>query len=126
MILFFVPEISVLSEFRMRLFSSLLKCVFPASTKIFSKYGVVANGLLPIQVTLLGIVIEDKAVQPENASAPIEVKLLGDSNVTLVKLVQLANAIMPISVTVFGMMIEVKLVQSRKVAQPIKVSELGD
>ena len=51
-------------------------------------------------VTLSGIVILVKLLQPSNAQSPILVTLLGI--VTLVKLVQPSNAQLPILVTLFG------------------------
>jgi hypothetical protein len=75
--LFWVPDINVLSEFRIKLFPSLRKCVLPAATCIVSKFGVLVNGFEPIEVTLLGMVIEVKPVQPLNAHDPIDVTLFG-------------------------------------------------
>ena len=64
MMLFIVPTIRVLPEFLMRLFPSLRKCVFPAETDIVSRLLQEVKGLVSILVTLFGMVIEVKLVQP--------------------------------------------------------------
>jgi hypothetical protein len=84
--LFPMPAITLLYEFRIRLFPSLRKCVLPVSTSMVSKFGVFINGFILIDVTLFGMVMEVKLVQPQNAQSSIVV-------------------------TLFGMVIEVKLVQ---------------
>ena len=56
-----------------------------------------AKVLALISVTPLGIVIEDKPAQPENASLPIEVIVLG--MLTAVRLVQFAKASSAMAVT---------------------------
>ena len=89
MTLFLVPEISSLFEFLMRQFPSLLKYVFPDATVIVSRFGVDAKGLRPILVTLDGIFIDVRLLQPSNASCPILVTL--DGMVTDVRLVQPRN-----------------------------------
>ena len=62
------------------------------------------GGVVALQYTLA------KLLQLENALLPIEVTLLGI--VTLVKLLQLENALLPIEVTLFGIVTLVKQVQS--------------
>jgi hypothetical protein len=78
---------------------------------MFSKFGVYVNGLPSIVVTLLGMMILAKAVQCLNAEYAIVVKLLGDSNVTLAKLMHTAKAKLPIVVTLFGIVMEVIVVK---------------
>ena len=77
-----------------------------------------AKALIPISVTLLGILIDTKEAQPLNACLPILVIVSG--NVTDTKEVHLLNALLGlentlavlplISVTVFGMVIAVNAV----------------
>ncbi len=54
-----------------------------------------------MDLTLLGIVMDVRPVQPKNALFPIEVTLLG--MVTDVKAVQFSNALSPTAVRPFGM-----------------------
>jgi xanthosine utilization system XapX-like protein len=90
------------------------------------------NALSPIIVTLLGIVIEVKLVQFLKVSLPISVKLLGDSNVTVVKAAHPKNAPSTeppshpfIVVTLFGMVMDVKDVQPRNAPPSIVVTLFG-
>jgi hypothetical protein len=70
-------------------------------------------------VTLLGITIFVKLVQPSNALMPMLVTLSG--MVILVKLVQFLNALLPMVVTLFGMVILVKLMQPLNAISGIEV-----
>ena len=74
-------------------------------------------------VTLFGIVIEVKPVQPENALPPMLVTLLGI--VTEVKAVQSENVQSPMLVTPLGIVTEVKAVQPEKAQSPMLVTPLG-
>ena len=71
------------------------------------------NAPTPIEVTLLGMLIEVRPLQPENARiSPIEVTLLG--MVIEVRLLQSQNALSPIEVTLLGMLIEVRPTRSNR------------
>jgi hypothetical protein len=79
------------------------------------------NAPPPIMSTVFGMEIDVKLVQPANAPRPIIVRLLGDSNITVVRLVQFSNAPpaanpicsswILIEVTLFGIVMEVNAVQ---------------
>jgi len=75
---------------------------------IFDKFGMVANALLPIVVTVSGIRIEVK-LQPLNAFSPMVVTESG--NVIEGKLIQFIKAALPIDVSEAGNVISVKLLQ---------------
>ena len=81
------------------------------------------NAQLPIDITLLGMMMDVKPVQSRNAEPPICVTLFG--MVMEVKLVQPANAMLPICVTLFGMVTDVKPVQLSNTEVPINVTLLG-
>jgi hypothetical protein len=83
------------------------------------------NALLPIDVTLLGIVMLVRSVHPKNAAPPISVTLLGSSNITLVNPVQPLNALLPILVTLLGIVIPVKPVKPMNAEAPILITLLG-
>ena len=68
-----------------------------------------AKAEVPIDVTLPGIMIEIKLVQPENAELLIVSKAL--LRVTEVRLLQFWKVFPPILVTFSGMVMDVKLVQ---------------
>ena len=63
------------------------------------------KALLPMEVTLLGMVTEVRLEQSEKALPPMSVTLLG--MVTEVRLEQSEKALPPMSVTLLGMMTEV-------------------
>jgi hypothetical protein len=77
----------------------------------FVRFTQLENALSPIIVTLFGISIDVKLLQPKNVSLLIAIKLLGDSNSTDVKLEQPEKALSPIKITVFGISIDGKLMQ---------------
>jgi hypothetical protein len=99
-LLFFVPDIIVLSELRIRLFPSLLKCELPETTSILAKFIHCVNGLPTIFETLTGMVI---VVSPEQRSKALE----------------------PIVVTVFGMITEFKLCNPAKACPLIVATPFG-
>jgi hypothetical protein len=72
-------------------------------------HAVLANALPPIEVTLDGMVMLVRLVQPLNALFSIEVTPAG--MVMLVSLLQPENALLPIEVTLEGMVMLVRLVQ---------------
>ena len=76
-----------------------------------------------MDVTLLGMVMEVKPVQPENAEPPMDVTLLG--MVKVVKPIQLLNAELPMDVTLLGMVMEVKPVQPENAELLMDVTLLG-
>ena len=100
--------------------------VLPGSTMMEVRPEQAPNTLLPMLVTLLGMVMEVRPEQPENASSPmlvtsspnmissIDVNLLNElsiflqSNVTDVRPEQPENALSPILVTLLGMVTEVR------------------
>ena len=80
----------------------------PSSTTIEVRFPLqLLKTLFPSEVTLLGMVIEVRLLQPSNALSPIEVTLLGI--VMEVRLRQFLNAMNPIEVTPSGMVIEERL-----------------
>ena len=68
-----------------------------------------ANAIIPIFLTLFGMVTEVSALQLLKACIPIVVTLFG--MVTEVSALQLSKAPSPISVTLFGMVTEVSALQ---------------
>ena len=81
--------------------------VFPSSTVMVSKLVQPSKGLIPIDVTELGMVIEVKPDHPK-AQSPMEVTELGIS--IELKTAHSSNVDSPMEVTELGMVIEVKLV----------------
>ena len=75
--LFLVPAMRVLFEFLMRQFPSLLKRVFPATTMKVSKFGIAIKDLLSIFVTPFPMVIDVRLLQSANVISPILVTLDG-------------------------------------------------
>ena len=61
-----------------------------------------------MEVTLLGMVIDVKAVQPKKALSPMIVSLLFSVKVTAFKPMQYKNALSPMEVTLAGIVIDVK------------------
>ena len=78
------------------------------------------NASAPMLVTLSGIVIDVRLVQPQNAPAPILVTLSGI--VIALRLLQLENAASPILVTLLGIVTEKKLSQYANATPPILVT----
>ncbi len=70
-------------------------------------------------VTLLGISMLVKLLQPKNAYEPMLVNCELSPNVTLVKLLQLENASLPMLVTPLGISMLVKLLQPENAESPI-------
>ena len=81
------------------------------------------NALLPMEVTLEGIVTEVNPLQPLNAESPIVVTLEGI--ITVVKPEQPENAESPIVVTLEGIVTEVKLEQLENAPPPISATPSG-
>lgn len=81
----------------------------PFVVMIFALSEIPLKTLLVTPITLFGIVIEFRLVQPSKANLPISVTLSGI--VTEVRLVHPLKAFIPISVTLSGIVIDVKLVQ---------------
>ena len=79
-----------------------------------------SNTLLPILVTLFGMVMLVKSVQLSNADSPMLVTLLGI--VMSVKLLQPENAPFPMLVTLPGIVMSVKLLQSENAESPMLVT----
>ena len=81
------------------------------------------NALLPMLVTLLGIVIEVNPIQPEKALLPMLVTLL--PIVTEVIPLQPEKALLPMLVTLLGIVIDVNPIQPEKALLPMLVTLLG-
>ena len=97
----------------------------PATTNKFSfcfavNHGVFINAELPMEVTLLGIVIDVKDQQPAKASSPMDVMLFGI--VIDVKDQQPAKALSPMDVMLFGIVIDVKDLQLTNALFPMDVT----
>ena len=78
------------------------------------------NALAPMLVTELGIVTEVRPVQPENAPFSMFSTELGI--VTEVRPVQSLNAFSPMLVTELGMVIEVRPMQPENASTPMRVT----
>ena len=96
---------------------------FPSSTINEFRPLQPAKAELPMEVTLLGIVIELRLVQPWKELAPKFFTLL--PMITDAKLVQSIKALSSIEVTLFGITTEVRVLQLRKAPFPIEVTLLG-
>ena len=81
------------------------------------------NAYVPIEVTLLGILIFARLVQFWNA--PLQILVTPSPITTLVRLVQSLNAQYPISVTLSGMMILTRFEHSQNAHSSITVTLLG-
>jgi hypothetical protein len=81
------------------------------------------NALDPIEIMLLGIVIDVKPVQLQNALFPIEVTPSGI--VIDVRPVHWENADTPIVVTLLGMVTDVRPLQPQNASSPIEVTPFG-
>ena len=86
--------------------SKLVKLLLLESTSIFVKALQEENAPSPIEVTLLGIVIDVRNEQLLNAKLLIELTLLGI--VIEVRDEQPKNALFPIELTLLGIVIEVR------------------
>ena len=129
MVVFLQPEINLILEIyiialtSLPLLSLLVYVVLAGSTVIVAKLEQLANGLLPILVTLLGMAILVKPLQPRKAPSPIVVTLLGI--VILVKYRQHQNALVPIVVNPFGSVMFVSPKQPENAELAIVVTVFG-
>ena len=92
---------------------NILQFAKTRSPKLVTLFGMVIEvnavpptAYIPIDVTLLGILIDAKEVQSPNELSPIDVMVSG--NITFLKEVQPLNALWPIEVTPSGILIELK------------------
>ena len=89
------------------------------------------NAYLPMEVTLLGMAIEDSEVAPLNAWFPMETRVLPAVKVTVSSTLAFWNAAKPIEATLLGMIIEFRtdtspaIVSGTNAASPIDVTVLG-
>ena len=81
------------------------------------------NADLSIDITLSGMVISARLVQPENTPEYIPVRFFGKS--TFESDVQPKKANSPIDVTLSGMVISARLVQYEKAYPPIDITLSG-
>jgi hypothetical protein len=78
-----------------------------------------------MDVTPAGMVIPVRALAPENALTPIDVRLLPTAKVTDARLLVLLKALSPMEVTPAGMVIPVRALAPENAISPIDVTSAG-